>query len=1010
MSVFAGHVHGRNRLYSDRLQTQAMLAMICSTALMLSGCGGEAPSMEAGPLLGAVGAASRPDPSVPLVIAGSNRDYTLGETRERDVFLPHAASVRYCLELQDPYIERVSLLDGTRRTVWTHDGASPCPEGVSLAAGDYRLALKYRPNYYEFNIWPVFVHSVADGERGVLRAPSLQERWPIRFAQTGNVMQIEAAGTPRTGVQAVAPQNLQALDGRHLLATVPTVIEGYEQLRLYSQGIVTEPAISLRQKSRSMFNWDDAGVPSMSASVDAQPLPASGNAQSAYLVPLGGYRFAYCAWSEGFEVHRCLGQREDGSIGMDRTKEPPYTFGALENRFHLLANPRYMADASSVLLSAGQVFFDYTPSDGSTAQGGLIYGEDTAFVPPQWTPSHVQLGPDTEVSLDGGEHWIGTSGPITPELAAVVRGVTIRRTAWNMQVSSLNCKGCDFSTINGRIPRFSTFAIKTPGVDLSGANFAGQYLVGTNFENARLRQAHFTGANLQGAVFRLADLTGARLRNTNLSDSQLTGASLRDVDFSASHFAKANFADGSSRTTVVGTRFDGTNLVNANLSGLFMACVSMRWTRTMATNLENASLQCMDLSHADVRGMRFGMNPLLYGEPGQSLPVNMREQCNAVLGAMPEPSGLFRSLSCKGLSLVGAQISAQTLPAHAWRRTDMRQARIEGFARRTDDPDCAAASSDSSGASLESADLSEALLDGVDLGCARLRNANFQGASLRAVQLQKADMTGAKLSGANLSCNGSGSERQCAGLQGVLLNGAILANANISAANFTGAIMNARAGSDSLSSMASVLSGVFGIDAIFSGVDLTGVNFTNAQLYGKKNSFRNSTLVNTNFAGANLSDVDFAYARLRGTIFTNATLVNARFTSVDIGLSSTNGQTNFDGAALHGASFEQSNAYHASFNGASVPLTKGTHTVNVLNAKRQLVPRTMGFNPTVLPLATDASTTCANGYSGPCQASMWAPTPPAPPRCVPQRRGELDQADPEDPPVNDDFQYVCPWP
>ena len=65
----------------------------------------------------------------------------------------------------------------------------------------------------------------------------------------------------------------------------------------------------------------------------------------------------------------------------------------------------------------------------------------------------------------------------------------------------------------------SYYRVVQTGIDLEGAVFSDQSLVGANL----------AGANLQGANFSFADLSGADLRGANLSGTNLTGADLRSA-------------------------------------------------------------------------------------------------------------------------------------------------------------------------------------------------------------------------------------------------------------------------------------------------------------------------------------------------------------------------------------------------------------------------------------------------------------------------------------------------
>lgn len=89
--------------------------------------------------------------------------------------------------------------------------------------------------------------------------------------------------------------------------------------------------------------------------------------------------------------------------------------------------------------------------------------------------------------------------------------------------------------------RSSYYRVVQTGIDLEGAVFSDQSLVGANL----------AGANLQGANFSFADLSGADLRGANLSGTNLTGADLRSARLDSA--------------ILTGTILDGANLIGVSL-------------------------------------------------------------------------------------------------------------------------------------------------------------------------------------------------------------------------------------------------------------------------------------------------------------------------------------------------------------------------------------------------------------------------------------------------------------
>ena len=956
-------------------------------------------------------------PSVPadaqMLVSGDQAT----RSQSLQVRLPGAAKVRYCLEDADPVVERVTLQDAASVVVWDQrmsllDGRPPCPEGIHLLAGTYTLTVQSRSNHSPSLQHPIFVYSPSDGTRNRIRSPGPHERWPLRFASTGQFLQAAEGGRPGADLQLLDPPAIVNLDEKTLFAPVTIVTpDGYEQLRIYSQRNLSFASADLKQPGRSMLNWDpETEALQLSVSADTTGLflrtadSSPATSVVAYLRPLGAYRFAYCFYGQGFTKHHCLGTR-GGAARLLKTLETPAVGNSLvsddEQRddrvVELVANPRYTTRPGEADLQVGEVMLTYTvPSQASKGErGALVYGESSTFVPKGWRPQQVWLGPDTEFSLDKGQTWLQASGPVALAPEQSVEGVQIRRMTWDMLVSSRSCRGCDLRTALGRRLQ----GLQLPGVDLSGASLTPRY---GNILNA---------VNLTGALLRGVDLVGAIVLNGEMAGADLTGSNLRSSIFNAVNFegSRLQGANMTAVWTTVRTRFssrpgvrtvldgavlDGAQL-DANLSNTPLTCVSLRWLRG-SPEFGGSGMQCVDFSRSDLREARFDAATAWLGPSERPLPQNLRKQCAAgALESGPGVDGVFANLPCRSASLQNSTLRLATIPLEAWRKVDMSFARLEdqfgGDPYRSH--------------SLAGLDFSGVAFDGFDWSGADLKSADFSGASLRAGKFESTRLVGARLPNTNISCLND----RCASFQAAELRGANFSNANLKGARFNGAIMNGAANATDPQLRAANMSFIYGLDANFDGVDLSGVNFSKAQLYGTRNSFARTTLVNTNFSGANLSQVDFSYAQIRGAIFTDANLVGSLFLAANIDASAAF-MTSFVGASLHGADFSQAQAYGADFNRAAMPVSDGLLTVKVWNASRALVDKTFRYRATKPPMATDARTVCANGQSGPCAASQWTSNPTlSAPACIPFRR-TLDFEDPLQSPVDQDFLFDCPWP
>lgn len=984
----------RTSVRRARASVLSVLSVLLSAAMAACGGGegGTGAPAGSGDLLGG---ARAPGPEAVRLITSSNDSLGivgagLGEglietPAELKVALSSRDRVRYCVDRDDPYVSRLTLRDAGGRLAWEHVGRLPCPAAARFADGTYTLTVYFYGAALPGRTSPVFVHSPADARR-TLSAPAPDERWTLRFAATGRVLRVEppGVGTGAATVGTVVPGDVGALDAGTLLRPVQRVADGYEQMRLFSEDDVVAPT------RRSMLNWTTgSGDVQMSPVLD--PLPVDGgNAVGAYLRPLGPYRFAYCFHTAGFTRHHCLGQARDGRVGVYRTFAGTASETSLrsadpnfaDDAGLLVANPRYVTGAAGIALRRGEAWLAYAAPDASSAQGGLIYGEDASLVPPGWTPAELRLGPDTEVSLDGGTTWIDTPGPLRWSAGQAVRDVRVRRNAWDLLVSGRSCRGCDLSA-------YDLTELNLAGVDLGGAFLGGRALNFTNLSGARLQGAEMSETTLHETRLAGADLTGARLRGASIDRSDFQGARLAGVDLTGAQVTDTDLSStAGGRTVLDGAVLDGVTFRNAAFVDTPLACVSLRHAQSKQTGLDlrGASLQCVDLSAANLQGSRFdaelrlpGGGRLLPGGEPYPLPpaAGVRQLCTAATtaGATPDGDGFFAAIPCRSVSLRGAVVDRFSPPVVSWRHADMSYATIR--------------TADGRPPALSNFDFSGGRFSGVDFSGARLLGANFEGATLRGARFVDADLTGARLSRADLSCDTRDNTVPCeAGrtrLDAARLRGAVLSYANARGASFAGAVMNAVGGDavpGDLSQFAANLSYLYGPDTDFTSVDLTGVNLSNAQVYGARTRFVGSVMVDTNLSGAILSGVDFSYAQLLGTNFANANLVNARFVAASLGPSGRT-KTAFSGAFLQGADLSQANAFYTDFIGATVASADGSMRVQREISPGQMGVAVVGYKATRLPDATNETTDCPGGSRGPCSGDAWRARNPKEPACVP---------------------------
>lgn len=142
--------------------------------------------------------------------------------------------------------------------------------------------------------------------------------------------------------------------------------------------------------------------------------------------------------------------------------------------------------------------------------------------------------------------------------------------------------------------------VELPGADLSGANFDGADLQQANLSGAILGNASFRGADLElanlsniyasspvdftGAWLLHADLKGGYLdapdfRCAALVDADLSKIEMGMADFTLAHLGLADLTDAS-----IGGAFANTRLDDANLSGVWIEPVPIKWVMQSRLN------------------------------------------------------------------------------------------------------------------------------------------------------------------------------------------------------------------------------------------------------------------------------------------------------------------------------------------------------------------------------------------------------------------------------------------
>jgi len=358
-------------------------------------------------------------------------------------------------------------------------------------------------------------------------------------------------------------------------------------------------------------------------------------------------------------------------------------------------------------------------------------------------------------------------------------------------------------------------------MDLSGLDLAARNLCNADFTGAVLHDCKMTGARLDHATFFGADLAGANLTEASMRRADLRGASMRNCNLTGADLFEADLREGTMAAAdrafgyrlmeprarpgeVQGATLCGANLERTRLSGIMAQRADftdaiLKDAKLIRANLKQAKLQGANLSGADLSGadlagadlqdavlvgvktlawnvMDANMKGVLTDEPRDGRPreggltyqIMVQEHARwcASGGAEGHPSN-FEGADLRSLSTVrGFNLTALPAKGAVFYGLDMEGVQLQG-------------------AHLEGADLRNCNLRRADLRGARLAGAKLAGSDLREAQMGPllinsdrvlpCDMTGANLKGADLA--------------GADLRQAVLANADISRANFSGALL-----------------------------------------------------------------------------------------------------------------------------------------------------------------------------------------------------------------------------
>jgi uncharacterized protein YjbI with pentapeptide repeats len=408
------------------------------------------------------------------------------------------------------------------------------------------------------------------------------------------------------------------------------------------------------------------------------------------------------------------------------------------------------------------------------------------------------------------------------------------------------------------------------GANLTNANFNNRN--GLTITNGSFNGANLTDAQMQNVSITGTDFTGANLTGAVLSSSAITNAKFDNVVFGSvkvgtacTTFIAASMAGGSLNTTlhgnvlIAGTGASGVATSNSSYSALTKA----NSTTPLVIH------ECLN----DAAYCQIANNPIL---PTYTTVDNNIENVSGCYNNTADPftnalNELNTTGKCPNCTLVGMTINDINLAPGV---------NITSF----------------NGADLSGVDFSNQNLTGIDF-----TGANLSGTNLAGVTANGVNFTNASLYDANLN-NGifNGANFTGAGLGGANLTGSSFAEANLSnlvesmTSDFTYTNSKKQLVTKSANTYIDLrwnqtLAGVSFDRAYMVGINLswanlTGANFdranlTNSTIAGANAA--NAMFLNANLTGANCTGVDFSSATIgyNTTIFTNANLTNAVFST-----------------------------------------------------------------------------------------------------------------------------------
>jgi uncharacterized protein YjbI with pentapeptide repeats len=355
-------------------------------------------------------------------------------------------------------------------------------------------------------------------------------------------------------------------------------------------------------------------------------------------------------------------------------------------------------------------------------------------------------------------------------------------------------------------------------------------------------------------------------------------------------------------------QLSGINLSNSVLDGATLSGTDLSSANLASASLIGAVLEDVNLSHAAISQAHFDQADM----KGTSwLGVDLRTAGSFANLILDRASG-FGDVNLEGVDLTGA-----SLREIDFNFTNLTNAKL-------------------SHADLTGANLTQTLLNGADLtNHAILHKADLTFSDLTGARLPGADVTNASLvntkTGANFTgANLDGSylyiaDFSSANLTGATLNGSffgitVLAGATVNGATFAGTNMGGATYTLDQLKVANLNGAIFD-QQTFGFMDFSGINFSGASFQGA--TFENITCGGpTNFTGANLTSATFQQDQpshsLSGCNFNKANLQKATFKTSIAGMGMMLGSSTFNGAHMQGAQMVDTDATGADLTSADM--------------------------------------------------------------------------------------------